>query len=64
MPAELQTKAAKFDVSKYQGLDQAALLRIYRTMYLSRKLDDREIQLRGQKRLTSRLAVLVMKPSS
>jgi 2-oxoisovalerate dehydrogenase E1 component len=51
MPAELQMKAAKFDASKYQGLDQAALVRIYRTMYLSRKLDDREIQLKRQNKI-------------
>ena len=35
----------------YQGLDASALIRLYRTMYLSRKLDDREIQLKRQQRL-------------
>jgi 2-oxoisovalerate dehydrogenase E1 component len=44
-------KAKAFDASKYQGLDRDALLRIYRTMYLSRKLDDREIQLKRQNKI-------------
>ena len=35
----------------YQGLDASALIRLYRTMYLSRKLDDREIQLKRQQRI-------------
>jgi len=35
----------------YQGLDTATLIRLYRTMYLSRKLDDREIQLKRQQRI-------------
>jgi len=49
-----QTKvktAAKFDASKYEGLDRQTLIRIYRTMFLSRKLDDREIQLKRQNRI-------------
>ncbi|HTS11079.1 MAG TPA: dehydrogenase E1 component subunit alpha/beta [Candidatus Limnocylindrales bacterium] len=46
-----QTKiktATKFDSAKYQGLEKDALVRIYRTMFLSRRLDDREIQLKRQ----------------
>jgi len=35
-------------VDKLQGLDRATLLHIYRTMYLSRRLDDKEIQLKRQ----------------
>src|SRR3972149_3316371 len=35
----------------YQGLDTATLIRLYRTMYLSRKLDDREIQLKRQQKI-------------
>ncbi|HUJ31219.1 MAG TPA: dehydrogenase E1 component subunit alpha/beta [Candidatus Acidoferrum sp.] len=46
-----QTKiktATKFDSAKYQGLERDALIRMYRTMFLSRRLDDREIQLKRQ----------------
>jgi 2-oxoisovalerate dehydrogenase E1 component len=46
-----QTKiktATKFDPAKYQGLEREALIRVYRAMFLSRRLDDREIQLKRQ----------------
>ena len=33
------------------GLDRATLLAIYRTMYLSRRIDDKEIQLKRQNRI-------------
>src|ERR1700755_2705176 len=33
------------------GLDKAALVGIYRTMYLSRRVDDKEIQLKGQNKV-------------
>jgi len=51
MAVQTRAKAAKFDASKYHGLDRDSLLRIYRTMYLSRKLDDREIQLKRQNKI-------------
>ena len=51
MPTQIKVKTAKFDASKYQGLDRDALIRIYRTMFLSRKLDDREIQLKRQNKI-------------
>jgi 2-oxoisovalerate dehydrogenase E1 component len=35
----------------FDGLDRAALLGVYRCMLLSRKLDDKEIQLRNQNRI-------------
>jgi 2-oxoisovalerate dehydrogenase E1 component len=38
-------------IEKLQGLDRATLLGIYRTMYLSRQLDDKEIQLKRQNRI-------------
>jgi 2-oxoisovalerate dehydrogenase E1 component len=43
--------ATKYDASKYQGLEREAMVRMYRTMYLSRKLDDREIQLKRQNKI-------------
>ncbi len=49
MPSELKT--ARFDASKYGGLDRDTLVRMYRTMFLSRRLDDREIQLKRQNKI-------------
>ncbi len=40
-----------FDADKYQGLDAKALVGIYRTMYQSRRVDDKEIQLKGQNKI-------------
>jgi 2-oxoisovalerate dehydrogenase E1 component len=51
MPAESRTKSVRFDAAKYHDLDRDALKRIYRTMFLSRRLDDREIQLKRQNKL-------------
>ena len=51
MPTQTKVKTAKFDSTKYHGLDRDALIRIYRTMFLSRKLDDREIQLKRQNKI-------------
>src|SRR5580700_1132768 len=48
MPVQARQKTAKIDSSRYQGLSRGDLLRIYRTMYLSRRIDDREIQLKRQ----------------
>jgi len=39
------------EVEKYEGLDRKALIRVYRTMFLSRRLDDREIQLKRQSKV-------------
>jgi len=38
-------------VDKLQGLDKATLLQVYRTMYLSRRIDDKEIQLKRQNKI-------------
>src|SRR5216684_5760071 len=53
MAVQTQTrvKVAKLDASKYHGLDRETLIHIYRTMYLSRRLDDREIQLKRQNKI-------------
>ncbi len=48
MQLQARAKAANFDAGRYQGLTRDELLRIYRTMHLSRRLDDREIQLKRQ----------------
>ncbi|NJM52001.1 MAG: hypothetical protein HC846_00615, partial [Blastocatellia bacterium] len=51
---KMTTKAVKAvksnnnNAEKYHGLDTKTLVGIYRTMYLSRKIDDKEIQLKGQ----------------
>ena len=49
MPSE--TKTVRFDATKYSGLDRDTLVRMYRTMFLSRRLDDREIQLKRQNKI-------------
>ncbi len=46
-----RTKTKELDKSRFQGLDRDTLIRLYRTMYLSRKLDDREIQLKRQQKI-------------
>ncbi len=51
MPVQTRTKTQKFDASKYHGLRRDDLLRMYRTMQLSRRVDDREIQLKRQNRI-------------
>jgi 2-oxoisovalerate dehydrogenase E1 component len=51
MPVQARTKNPKQDPNLYQGLDRETLLRLYRTMYLSRKLDDREVQLKRQNKI-------------
>ncbi|HXN64695.1 MAG TPA: dehydrogenase E1 component subunit alpha/beta [Candidatus Acidoferrales bacterium] len=51
MPVQTRTKTQKFDASKYHGLRREDLLRMYRTMQLSRRVDDREIQLKRQNRI-------------
>ena len=38
MPSQTKVKTENFDATKYHGLDRNALIRIYRTMFLSRQL--------------------------
>src|SRR6202046_2698773 len=51
MPSPEKVKTGRVDASKYHGLDRDTLVRIYRTMFLSRRLDDREIQLKRQNKI-------------
>jgi 2-oxoisovalerate dehydrogenase E1 component len=51
MALQTRVKLAKLDAPKVQGLDHETLIRLYRTMYLSRRLDDREIQLKRQNKI-------------
>ena len=48
-PAAGKTAATGGD--KYHGLDTKALIGMYRTMYTSRRIDDKEIQLKGQNKI-------------
>src|ERR1700752_3036035 len=49
---EMAPRAVPASVSKEEQLpDHKLLLEMYRTMYLSRRLDDKEIQLKGQNRI-------------
>ena len=43
-----QVKSHKQD---YAGLDAQTLIGLYRTMYMSRRIDDKEIQLKGQNKI-------------
>src|ERR1700686_2782830 len=51
MALQTRVKLAKLDAPKVHGLDRDTLIRIYRTMFLSRRLDDREIQLKRQNKI-------------
>jgi 2-oxoisovalerate dehydrogenase E1 component len=51
MATQTRVKTAKLDATKLHGLDRDTLIRLYRTMYLSRRLDDREIQLKRQNKI-------------
>jgi len=51
MAVQTRVKTAKAESQKYEGLDRDTLIRLYRTMYLSRRLDDREIQLKRQNKI-------------
>jgi len=51
MSSQVKVNTSRFDATKYHGLDRDALVRVYRTMFLSRRLDDREIQLKRQNKI-------------
>ena len=48
---EAQPNTAVAETERYQGLTRRQLIDIYRWMYLSRKLDDREILLKRQQKI-------------
>jgi 2-oxoisovalerate dehydrogenase E1 component len=51
MALHTRVRLTKLDSLKVQDLDHHTLIRIYRMMYLSRRLDDREIQLKRQNKI-------------
>jgi 2-oxoisovalerate dehydrogenase E1 component len=51
MAVQTRVKVAKLDSVKFRGLDRNTLIHLYRTMFLSRRLDDREIQLKRQNKI-------------
>src|ERR1700724_2898081 len=51
MAVQTRVKVAKLDAVRFRGLDRDTLVRLYRTMFLSRRLDDREIQLKRQNKI-------------
>jgi 2-oxoisovalerate dehydrogenase E1 component len=51
MALHTRVRLTKLDSPKAHDLDHDTLIKIYRTMYLSRRLDDREIQLKRQNKI-------------
>jgi 2-oxoisovalerate dehydrogenase E1 component len=51
MATRTEPNVVPIDQRKYEGLTREQLIEIYRTMYLSRRLDDREILLKRQQKI-------------
>jgi 2-oxoisovalerate dehydrogenase E1 component len=49
-PAPASAKG-ELSTDKFHGLDAETLVAMYRTMYMSRRIDDKEIQLKGQNKI-------------
>src|ERR1041385_7985012 len=49
-PAAVTAKGEP-STDKYHGLEPETLISMYRTMYTSRRIDDKEIQLKGQNKI-------------
>jgi 2-oxoisovalerate dehydrogenase E1 component len=50
-PAKPRKQQKKQKLQNREDLSREQMLKIYRTMYLSRRLDDKEIQMKGQSRI-------------
>src|SRR6266498_3038960 len=50
-PRYIQRVATEVESGRYSGLDSAALVAAYRNIYLSRRMDDKEIQLKRQNKI-------------
>jgi 2-oxoisovalerate dehydrogenase E1 component len=48
---ETMASAQATEAREHKGLDREQMIQIYRTMYLSRRIDDKEIQLKGQNKI-------------
>ena len=68
------TQVAAEEIDKHHGLDAETLVGLYKTMYMSRRIDDKEIQLKGQNKIFFQIsgagheamlagAALAMKPA-
>src|SRR5215813_5826699 len=66
--------ASQPKIEKHHGLDRETMLKIYRLMYMSRRIDDKELQLKAQNRIFFQIsgagheavlvaAALAMKPA-
>src|ERR687884_964348 len=48
---EQMESVAATEAREQSGLDREQMISIYRTMYLSRRIDDKEVQLKGQNKI-------------